>query len=343
MSELTRHLFKPASMLKIKPFVSLFLLFCTSISFAQFTDVINSNRPGQSMAAFSVGKTVFQTELGINRIQEKYDDANYEAETWASDLTLRYGVFFEQLEAIATFDYANETYSTPTTDIHNTGFRRVLLGAKFLIYDPERNYDPKPNLYSWKANHKFNWRQFIPAVALYGGININTNKDKFLRKGQPKDEDFSTKGMILTQNQFGRYTFLTNIILDKFPSQRRSIDYVLTMTRGFNARLSGFVEIQGFNGEFYKDHYFRTGAAYLLWQNLQVDASIASNFQAEPNLVFGGIGVSWRFDDNYTEVMLRSPKEEKNDGKSKKQKKDEEKKKQENKKRKDAIESTPVN
>ena len=66
------------------------------------------------MSAFSVGKTVIQAEMGVNRIQEEYEDANYEAETWASDLTLRYGVFFEQFELIANFEYQNEWFTKLT-------------------------------------------------------------------------------------------------------------------------------------------------------------------------------------------------------------------------------------
>ncbi|WP_309642108.1 transporter [Flavobacterium sp.] len=328
-------------MFKIKSLVFIFLVFYSTINYAQFTDVINSNRPGQSMAAFSVGKTVIQAELGINRIIEKDKDVDYKAAIWNSDLALRYGVFFEQFELIANLEYQNEKFTAPGVDIHEGALKKVLIGAKYLIYDPEKNYEKKPNLYSWKANHKFNWRQFIPAVGIYGGVNANLAKNKFLRGSDiPRDEDFTLKGMILTQNQFGRYTFLTNIILDKFPSQRNSIDYVLTMTRGFNDRVSGFLEIQGFNNEFYKDHFLRTGAAYLVRQNIQVDASVASNFQASPNIVFAGVGASWRFDANYNEVMLRVPKEEKNDGKSKKEKKDKEKKDKEKKKRKDAVENT---
>lgn len=328
-------------MLKTRILFFLFFLFPCTSSFAQFTDVINSNRPGQSMSAFSVGKTVIQSEMGVNYTKEKDNDAQYKGETWDSDLTLRYGVFFEQFELIAHLDYHNETFdysATPSFDVHDTGLKRATLGAKYLVYDPERDYERKPNLYSWKANHQFNWRQFIPAVALYGGMNFYLQKDKFLRPYLPRENNFSFKGMILTQNQFGRYTFLTNIIVDRFPSQTTSLDYVLTMTRGFNSRLSGFVEIQGLNNTYYKDHFFRTGAAYLVWQNLQVDASIGSNFQPTPNLVFGGVGFSWRFDANYSEVMLRIPKEDKRSKLDKKSDKLKDKKKEKEKKRLDAIE-----
>ena len=227
--------------------------------------------------------------------------------------------------------------------IHDSALSRAQFGVKLMLYDPVRNYEEKPNLYSWKANHKFSFRQFIPAVAIYGGVNANLAREKFLRPGLAKESAFTLKCMLLTQNQFGKYTFLTNIILDKFPSQRNSIDFVISLTRGFNSRLSGLLEIQGFSNQYYKDHYGRIGAAYLIKQNLQVDASIGKNFEKSPGLVFGGIGVSWRFDANYSDVMLRIPKEEKNDGKSKSDKKKEKKDKEKKKKRLDLIESTPVN
>lgn len=328
-------------MLKPKPLYLLFLYLSIPAAFAQFTDVINSNRPGMSMSAFSVGKTIFQVETGATYSKETNDGLiKYTGETWDADLTLRYGVFFEQLELIANLDYQNENLSSgnPIFNFHDSGLKRSTFGMKYLVYDPDRDYERKPNLYSWKANHQFNWRQFVPAIALYGGVNLYFQNDKFRRPFMPKDNNFSFKGIIITQNQFGRYTFLTNIIVDKFPSQTNSLDYVLTLTRGFNARVSGFLEIQGYNNQYYKDHLFRTGAAYLLWQNLQIDASFGSNFQPSPNLVFGGLGIAWRFDDNYSEVMLRVPKEDKRSKLDKKSDKIKDKKKEKEKKRVDAIE-----
>jgi len=48
-------------------------LFYSAVNYSQFTDVINSNRPGESMAAFSVGKTVFQAEAGLYSFKEKQE------------------------------------------------------------------------------------------------------------------------------------------------------------------------------------------------------------------------------------------------------------------------------
>ena len=85
-------------MLQINRISLLFAILFSAASQAQFTDVINSNRPGESMAAFSVGKTVIQAELGFYAQDQKYDEINTESFGYGSDLMVRYGAFFEQLE-----------------------------------------------------------------------------------------------------------------------------------------------------------------------------------------------------------------------------------------------------
>ena len=42
-------------------------------SHAQYTEVINSNRPSQSMGAFGVGKNVYQWEQGLSLRQGNYN------------------------------------------------------------------------------------------------------------------------------------------------------------------------------------------------------------------------------------------------------------------------------
>ncbi|MBS7787058.1 transporter [Flavobacterium sp. CYK-55] len=318
----------------------LFLLYSTA-QYGQYTDEINSNRPGKSMGAFAVGQTIFQTEWGLSYIDEKNHDNDFNAQAWSSDLEMRYGAFFEQLELNANVNYYNESYSFPGGDGHQAALRRVTLGLKYMIYDPEMNYEPKPNLYSWKANHKFNWRQFIPAVGIYGGLHFNLAKEKFLRTGMWKENGIATKGMLITQHQFGKYSFVTNFILDQFPSQRNSFDYILTVTRGFNMRMSGMFEIQGINGENFRENYMRIGAAYLLKKNIQIDASVGSNLQYAPKIMYANVGFSWRFEGQYSDFMLRIPKDKK-EGKSKMDKKfekEKDKQKEKKKKRMDAVES----
>ncbi|SCY80722.1 transporter [Flavobacterium caeni] len=323
-------------MSKIKPL--LLLLFCAPFAHAQFTDVINSNRPGKSMGAFSVGRTVIQAELGFHTFREYHTISEYDVEGIGSDLQVRYGAFFEQLEFILDASYQNEVYKSRTTfrSRRDAGLKTISLGAKFLLYDPLKNYEQKPNLYSWKANHKFSWRAFIPAVGVYGGINIDAAKGKFDRPYYPIVDKWSPTLGLLTQNQFGRQVLCMNVMLDQLATQRESIDYVITLTHGFNMRWSGFIEHQGFVSEWYSDAIFRGGAAWLPIKNVQIDASIGANIKETPSLLVGGIGVSWRFDANYEDVYLRIPKEK---GKESKEDKKKKKDKDKAKKRLDAIEN----
>ena len=329
-------------MFNIKPLLLLSLLCIPTVHYSQFTDVINSNRPGESMAAFSVGKTVIQAELGFYGLQEKHSILGYEVYGFGSDLQVRYGAFFEQMEFILDLQYQRENFYPddliPGHETHS-GLKQTNIGVKYLIYDPMKNYQQKPNIYSWKANHKFNWRNFIPAVGVYAGVNVDMSGDVFKRPTYPDyDTKLSPRLMLLTQNQFGRFVVVTNIIGEKVGTGRESIDYVVTLTRGFNDRWSGLLEHQGFVSEFYADAIFRIGAAYLLAENIQVDASIGANIKDTPAILNGGIGLSWRFDDNYNEIMLRLPGEDKKDKKTK----DEKKIEKAAKKRKDAVEEAPV-
>ena len=310
-------------MSKIKSLL-LLLSFSTFAGYAQFTDVINSNRPGESMSAFSVGRTVIQAELGFHTFRESHNDSNYEAEGIGSDLSVRYGAFFEQLEFILDAEYQNEVYKNTNTfkSQRNGGFKEVSLGAKFLLYDPMKNYEQKPNLYSWTANHKFSWRAFIPAVGVYGGFNVALSDGKFDRPLMPVENKWSPTLGLLTQNQFGRQVLVINVMADKIATKRESINYVVTLTHGFNSRWSGFIEHQGYISEWYSDAIFRGGAAWLPMENVQVDASIGANIKETPSWLVGGIGISWRFDANYEDVFLRVPKvkESKEDKKKKKDK-----------------------
>jgi hypothetical protein len=300
---------------------------------AQFTDVINSNRPGESMAAFSVGKTVFQAEGGFYGTREKHETLDYESDGLGTELDLRYGAFFEQLEFIMNLQYQHDHFSSQTVDEKRNGMKQMTVGGKFLVFDPNKNYEKKPNLYSWKANHSFSWHEFIPAVGVYAGLNLNIFNSPY---AYPDEEKVSPKMMILTQNQFGKWVVVINLFADKMLTDYMNYGYILTVTRGFNERWSGFIENQGIQGDYYSDGIFRLGAAFLIKENFQVDASIGTNIKDTPSILTGGIGVSWRFDENYQDVLLRAPKEDKEDKKSKEEKK----KEKDAKKRKDAIEGT---
>lgn len=310
--------------------VSFFIFLFNGVQ-AQHTDVINSNRPGLSMSAFSVGKSVFQIEGGLYGYRENHDIARYNSNGMGMELDLRYGILLEQLEVIANFKYQYDKYYSPLVEQTRSGLRSSLIGAKYLIYDPHKNYEEKPNIFSWKANKKFKWRQLIPAVSAYAGVNIGLANNDYMYQDEPS---ISPKIMVIAQNQLGtRWVLVTNVFYDKFTSDYKTLGYILTLTRGINEKWSGFIENQGFKSDFYSDGIFRIGAAYLLLDNIQIDASLSKSIKDTPDLFYGGAGVSWRFDKKYQPVKI----EKEDDGGKRVDKKKKVKKAKEEKKRLDKV------
>jgi len=315
--------------------IVLFLgLFLFENNYAQYTDVINSNRPGESMSAFSVGKTVVQIESGLKSKSEKHELLDYTANGFNFDFNTRYGFFREELEAILEIDYQNDNYISDFITKRRKGVKTTNLGLKYLIYDPYKNYEDEVNLYSWKANHKFKWHQLIPVVSAYAGMNLNFSSNEFLYSDAPLNK-ISPKAMLITQNIFpGAWVFVTNLFFDKLGTNYQSLGYIVTLTKGFNDQWSGFIENKGIKGDYYSDGLFTVGAAYLFNANFQIDASFSKNYKDTPSLTYAGLGVSWRSDTNYKEVMIRAPKKEKKKDKSTKGK---EKEKEKTKKRLDEV------
>ncbi|MCL6461929.1 MAG: transporter [Flavobacterium micromati] len=290
-------------MCKIKYFILFATILCPFLHYGQFTDQINSNRPGETMSAFSVGKSVFQIETGVYGIHEKHSILNYTNNGLGADMMLRWGLFVEELEIIANFQYQDQQQTSRFQNERQSGLKETVFGAKYLIYDPFKNYEKKVNLYSWKANRKFTWRQLVPAVSVFAGANLTLADNPF---SFSPEASVSPKIMLITQNHLGdgKWVFVTNIIANYLTTDFPSYGYVLTLTRGFGQKWSGFIENQGFKSDFYSDAIVRGGAAYLFNNNLQIDASISNSLKNTPSILYGGIGLSWRFTGNYKEVRM---------------------------------------
>ena len=83
-------------MFKIKNVIATVLLLIPCVHYGQHTDQINSNRPGETMSAFAVGKSVIQIETGIYGIKQNHSLLKYDANGFGVDATLRWGLFMEK-------------------------------------------------------------------------------------------------------------------------------------------------------------------------------------------------------------------------------------------------------
>ncbi|TRZ45355.1 transporter [Robertkochia solimangrovi] len=278
-------------------FLGLAIFLIASTGYAQYTDVINSNRPGSSYSAYAVGTNVLQVEGGLFYDHRDHSGLNTTANQFGLNYVVRYGLFFEQLEIILDGSYAYEKvkdHSTlPEYSYNQSDFQSNTIGAKYLIYDPFKKNNT-PNLYSWKANNTFQWKNLIPAIAVYAGANFNFGDNPF----HPEDPTVSPKVMLATQHHLTpKWVLVTNLIYDKFTGDDPLFNYIITLTHALNdRRYTVFAEHQGYKSDLYGDGVFRVGAARLIGTDLQVDAALGTNIKDTPKRYFGSIGLSWRWD-----------------------------------------------
>ncbi|WP_179020294.1 transporter [Winogradskyella forsetii] len=293
-------------------------------AYAQYTEVINSNRPGVSKSAFSVGTGVVQFEAGAFTVKEEHALRNYEVSGFGLDFALRYGLLFEQLELSLDGIYQNDniTYYSGTIAIEDTrsNFKNFTLGAKYLVYDPYKNAeDAKPNLYSYHANRGFSWKSLIPAVSVYVGANYDTKDNPYTASGI---EGFSPKVMIATQNNFnGGWVFVMNLIKDRIGTDQSDFSYILTLTHSFTPQWVVFGETQGIQSDFYADNIFRFGGAYLWTKDFQLDANIAFNTKDTPSIFNIAFGASYRLDFHKDKKIDNGNSAKDGNGKMRKKKK----------------------
>jgi hypothetical protein len=274
------------------------LLLLPYIMYGQYTDVINSNKPGESFSAFSVGINVLQIETGTTFLKEKHDLLNNEFIGYGLDFSIRYGFFKEELEFLTYGTYQNDIFYdyryNPTEEISRKNFKEFKIALKYLIYDPYKDYEETTNLYSYRANQNFKWRSLIPALAVMAGVNIDTEGNPYTSNGIKGVSPFF---LITTQNNFKNNTvIITNLIFDRLGSNQADFEYIITLTKALNMNWVVFAETQGIKSDFYADNLFSVGVTYLFNKDLQIDGSITTNNKNTPKILRLNLGLSYRFD-----------------------------------------------
>ena len=296
------------------------ILILNSISIkSQYTDQINSNRPGASIGAFAVGKNVIQFESGIE--YRSYKHSGYNSSTFNSGnafLSLRWGFLLEQLEltyeGVYGFGSLNSKVTSPNYKYYLNGMLQNFIGLKFLVFDPFKK-ERKVNVYSWKANNRFKIRELLPAISITIGPNINFEKENpfpygnifsklykpifFQNIGDKVDEEpfFHLRGTIATQSHFlSTWVLVTNFSYNRYLSDYAEKSYVLTLTHNFRPSWSIYIENEGSYSDLYRMTIFRTGVAFLFSNNLHFETSLGMNIKESPSMVFANFGASYRLD-----------------------------------------------
>ena len=286
----------------------LFLIGCSHYGSAQYTELINSRRPGFSDSPFSVGTQVLQIESGL--FFENQNNRDYKIKSIGTDVMVRYGRFFEKLELNLNLAIQNDNinFDSPlSNDLKRIGLSQLTIGAKYLVY-MSKFKDKSKEIRSWKAKTQYDWSRLIPSVAVYAGANIPITKN-YIGGNFPQfiEDSFSPKVAIYTQNDISdRFVFLINLIMDKIGSGQKENSYILTGTYTLTDKLSVFAEHQGIfkDNHIPNDYQFGGGVAFLLSKDMQVDTSIRAISDRDGSTFLFGAGFSWRLDKHEDQFKL---------------------------------------
>lgn len=284
-----------------------FFLIVPISAISQYTEVINSNRPGVSVSAYALGSNVVQAEFGLYYEQQDHSTLMTDSNIFGADLSLRYGLLLETLEINYEGSYLKQDITYLAFDLNETrtDFAINRLGLKYLLFDPYKNPErASPDLYSWRANNKFAWKNLIPAISIYAGANFVLGDNPFYIE----DPTISPRVMLATQSQLTpKSVLILNIIYDRIGTDFPELSYVISFSHAFkNPKWSAFIENQGIDSDRYADILLRTGVSHLFSPDFQVDLGIGGNFKKSPSRYFGTIGLSYRLDFHQDKIINKS-------------------------------------
>jgi len=286
---------------KLNFFLILFSFNFSSI-YSQYTDVINSNKPGFSESPYSVGSGIYQFESNIFYRNTSIEPTFSIPQSFGIDLLFRTSFFLERLELNTQLTYQRDKIAFKNifqSHYFTSGLSRVTIGAKYLLFQ-QKLTDKTKEVRSWKRRNAFDKKRLIPSVAIYLGMNNDFVNDVH------KVGSITPKVGILLQNDISNdFNVITNFYYDKIGSDFAEFSYIITGTVNLSGRLSTFFENQGIFQKNRTSSNIATGLAYLFNKNLQINTSVRALFEGNATGFYTGLGVSYRINrhkDSYVEL-----------------------------------------
>jgi hypothetical protein len=235
-----------------------------------------------------VGLGVYQIESGVSFDRQVHSLLETSYNSIENSTSLRLGLLLENLELSYDFGYLaqNDTYNW----VKGVSVNRI--GLKILLFDPYK--DRKVDVYSWKANNGFIFKNLIPAVSFSAKYSKFSATNPF---NTQYPQDYAGYFISTQQHLTPYWVVVSNFSLDKSEMHREK-SVIISLTHAFrhHQNWSAFVEGQTIINDYYSDEIIRAGTAYLWNNNLQLDGNIGFNFKDTPSRIFVSFGVSYRLD-----------------------------------------------
>lgn len=297
----------------------LLLFFCSKMT-AQYTDIINSNRPGFSESPFAVGTGIVQIEGGFvhQSFENKAGNQRLAINQWQQ--IVRMSAFSERFEWNA-FAFQDHNYFYLDDFKQRRAGASIGLGMKYLLY--LHDYKKPREIRSWKKRQAFDWKRLIPSVGIAASASFyaapsltsklpNLDKDLLF----PNTSLFSftnTNTLVRTRKgpYLGRIALLlqndlhenwvvtTNFVFNKTYERTDQYSFAVSSNYILTERWAIFGETRQVVQPEYTAE-FAVGTAFLANQNLQFDAAMHGGTSEFGRSTGFSIGASYRF-DNHTD------------------------------------------
>jgi hypothetical protein len=287
--------------LLLKIFIFLFLLNFSAI-YSQYTEVINSNKPGFSESPYSVGTGVYQFENNFFSRNTAIEPTFSKPQSFGFDLLFRTGFLSEKLELNAQISYQRDQIAFKnvfTSSYYTTGLGTATIGAKYLLYQ-QKYEDKSKEVRSWERRQAFDTKRFVPSIAIYLGVNTDLVNDIY------KTGSVTPKlGLLFQQNLSNKFNLVSNFLYDKIGTEFFEYSYIITGTYNFNNRWSAFFENQTVFQKYQNNTNLGSGLAFLFSKDLQINASARYLIEGKSEGVYTSFGISYRIDthkDSYIDL-----------------------------------------
>lgn len=256
-------------------FLILFI-FSSSMLFAQYSETISSDRPGQSNSPNSLGKMVLQFQTGLQFGGNSND--NFKSRSFSWPAVIRFGIA-EKVDLITVWGYQSDNLEMKINDweFSANGINQADLGLRFNIFEET---DKAPAL-GFEAYYK----------------------TELTSKDYKPDHPSARLNLMASKGFSDLFSITTNLGLDVDGSYGGSngfytLNFVFTLSDELSLFLENYGDFtyDGFNT------YFDFGGGYFLNDHLQLDlfGGFGNNDDTFSYFVSTGISyriVKWRKDE----------------------------------------------
>jgi len=251
---------------------SLLFAFSTYYSaYAQYSETIVSDRPGQSNSPNTVGKLVLQIQSGPQFDGRSAD--NYKAKVFSWPAVVRFGIT-DKIEVNTLWGYQNVKVDVLDWDYRANGINLSDFGLRFNIFE-ETNSAPSLGFEAY----------YVTKI-----------------KSEDFNQDYPAArfNLMASKSLTDIWTITSNLGVN-FDSNGGGAEgfYTLNLSMGLSDELAVYVENYGYFTSSSYNTYFDFGCGYLLNNNLQLDlyGGLGRNNETFSYMVSTGISyriVSWR-------------------------------------------------